>query len=213
MTGGRVSRVLTAVALVVALASCSHGSSHDAASGGTTAAPRAAVLVTLGSDATFGIGLSDPLSDSWPQRLYHLAFPETTVLVNAADRAVGVSSAASVELPLALEQHATVAAVWLGDVDLATGIPAATFETKLDDLVKRLRDSGARVLLGNISTAQPGALAYDNAIASVARTRGATLVDLATALSATPDIGPSSSVTPTTSAQIAAAFAAAVARP
>jgi hypothetical protein len=212
MTAGRATRVLTTVALVLALASCSHGSSHDGASAGTTTAPRTEVLVTIGSDATFGIGLDNPLSDSWPQLLYHQAFPQSTVLVNAAERAVTVNTAASDEVPLALEEHATVVAVWIGDVDLATGIPAVAFEASLDALVKRLRDAGARVLVGNLSTAQPGALAYDNAIASVARARGATLVDVASALSATPDIGPSASVTKAASAHIAQAFSAAVAR-
>jgi nucleotide-binding universal stress UspA family protein len=212
MTCGRVTRVLTTVVLVLALASCSHGSSHKGASAASTTAPRTEVLVTVGSDATFGIGLDDPLSDSWPQLLYHQAFPQSTVLVNAAERAVTVNTAASEEVPLALEEHATVVAVWIGDVDLATGIPAVAFESSLDALVKRLRDAGARVLLGNLSTAQPGALAYDNAIASVARDRGATLVDLAGALSATPNIGPSSSITKPASTQIAEAFSVAIAR-
>jgi hypothetical protein len=213
MTGGRFPRVLAVIALVLALASCSHGSSHGRASTPTTAAPRIPVLVTIGSDATFGIGLDDPLSDSWPQKLYHEAFSQSTVLVNASDkRGITVSEAAAAQLPVALEEHATVVAVWLGDADLAAGFPPTTFESKLDDLVTRLRNAGARVLLGNFPSSQHGAAAYDNAIASVARSRGATLVDLATALSATPDIGPSSSVTPAESAQIADAFAAAFKR-
>jgi hypothetical protein len=210
MTGRRFTRALRAVALVLALASCSHGSSHGAASTPTTTAPRTPVLVTIGSDATFGNVLY-PLTDSWPQKLYHEAFPQSTVLVNAADRAVTVDRAGVLQVPLALQEHATVVAVWLGDADLAANFPASAFKANLDSLVKELRDSGARVLLGNLSRARPGAAAYDDAIASVARARGATLVDLATALSATPDIGPGSVVKPTTSTQIADAFAAALA--
>ena len=208
----RVVTLLVALVCAGALASCSHGSPRGTASPITKAAPRTPVLVTIGSNATFG-NPDYPLTDSWPQKLYHSSFPQSAVLVNAADRAaVTVNSAISVQVPLAIEERATVVGVWLGDIDLATGIPAAIFETRLDDLVKRLRASGARVLLGNLSTAQPGAADYDTAIANVARARGATLVDIAAALSATPDIGPSSSsMTPTISGRVADAFSVALA--
>jgi hypothetical protein len=210
MTGGPFRHALPTVALMFALASCSHGSSHGAGSSPSTTAPRPPVLVTIGSDATFGNVLY-ALTDSWPQKFYHEAFPQSTVLVNAAERPVTLDRAAVLQLPLALQEHATVVAVWLGDADLAANFPASAFKANLNSLVKELRDSGARVLLGNMSRERPGAAAYDDAIASVARARGATLVDLATALSATPDIGPSSAVKPTTSTQIADAFAAALA--
>jgi hypothetical protein len=109
--------------------------------------------------------------------------------------------------------HATVVAVWLGDIDLEQGVAVANFEADLDLLVRRLRSSGARVLLGNISRAGPGAAEYDNAIERVARARGATLVDLATALAATPNVMPSSrGVSAATNRVIARTFAAAVAR-
>ena len=125
----------------------------------------------IGSDATFGDGLENPLRDAWPQKLYHEAFARSAVLVNAADRAVRVGRALAVQVPLALEVHATVVAVWLGDTDLEAGFPVPDFEANLDLLVKRLSDSGARVLLGNISRARAGAAAYDDAIARIARPR------------------------------------------
>lgn len=171
------------------------------------------MLVTIGSDATFGDGLTNPLRDSWPQKLYHEAFPRSAVLVNASEEgAVTVDRAAAQQVPLAIEVQATVVAVWLGDADFIHLVPVATFESKLGRLVRRLRDSGARVLLGNLSRTPPGAAAYDDAIASVARTDGATLVDVAAALSATPNIAPSSPMDPKTSGKIARAFAAALAR-
>src|SRR5437868_1952500 len=94
----RVPRLLVAVACAGALASCSHGSPRGAASPTTKAAPRTPVLVTIGSNATFG-NPDYPLTDSWPQKLYHSSFPQTAVLVNAADRAaVTVNSAISVQV-------------------------------------------------------------------------------------------------------------------
>jgi hypothetical protein len=200
------------LALSLAIASCSHSTGRSGAPGSTAAPAGVDVLVTIGSDATFGDGLTNPLRDSWPQKLYHEAFARSAVLVNASDRAVRVGRALAVQVPLALEVHATVVAVWLGDTDLEAGFPVPGFEANLDLLVKRLSDSGARVLLGNISRARAGAAAYDDAIARIARSRGATLVDCAAALSATPKVGPSSLVDPATSGRIAKAFAAAFAR-
>ncbi|HEY5011195.1 MAG TPA: SGNH/GDSL hydrolase family protein [Acidimicrobiia bacterium] len=201
--------VLSALVLVA----CSHSSSHTGAGTPTSAAPRRDVLVTIGSDATFGNGLINRVSDSWPQRLFHDAFARSTVFVNAADRSATVGEAIAVQVPLALEAQATVVTVWIGDLDLNDHVPAARFEADLDRLVGRLRASGARVLIGNLSRALPGATGYDLAIARVARSQGATLVDLASALSATPNVAPSSAVDPVTSESIARAFGTALSRP
>ena len=207
----RAVLICALLASTVALASCSHASPR-AGTPSASAGPKTDVLVTMGSDATFGDGLTDPLHDSWPQRLYHAAFARSAVLVNAADRAVTVDRALVVEVPLALDQHATVVAIWLGDADLEQNTSPASFESGLDALVKPLLASDARVLIGNLPRGVPGAAAYDDVMARVAKSRGATLVDLATALAATPDLGPTSLVTVKTSAQIADAFGAALAR-
>lgn len=207
-----VRRAGAAVMSALALAACSH-SSHTGAAAPASAAPRREVLVTIGSDATFGYGLINRVSDSWPQRLFHDAFARSTVLVNAADRSATVDEALAVQVPLALDARATVVTVWLGDLDLNDHVPVARFEADLDRLVGRLRASGARVLIGNLSRALPGATDYDLAIARVARSRAATLVDLASALSATPNVSPSSLADPVTSESIAQAFGTALSRP
>jgi lysophospholipase L1-like esterase len=195
------------------LAGCSHSSGGGAQVASRTTSPHPVVLVTIGSSATFGFGLDDRLRDAWPQKLYHEAFPRSTVLVNASDRDVTVSQARAQQLPLALEVHATVVAVWLGGDDLRQHHTAATFEAGLDAIVARLRAAGARVLVGNLSRSRAGAAAYDDAIARVARSRGATLVDVASMLSAaSPGVGPGSAVDPAASASIARAFAVALAR-
>ena len=196
----------------VALASCSDSGGRGSAPTSTSTAARRDVLVSIGSSATFGDGLDNPLQDSWPQRLYHDAFPRSTVFVNASDRLVTVQRALGQPLSIALEVHATVVVVWLGDLELDAAVDPAQFATDLDTLVARLRDSGARVFLGNLARSQLGADAYDDAIARVARTRGATLVDLATVLSTEADPGPSADIDAATSRTIASAFAAALTR-
>jgi hypothetical protein len=212
MPGDPVRRAVAVVLSVVALGACSH-SSHSGAAAPTSAPPRGDVLVAIGSDATFGNGLINKVSDSWPQRFFHDAFARSTVFVNAADRSATVGEALAVQLPIALDAGATVVTVWIGDLDLKDHVPVARVEADLDRLVGRLRASGARVLIGNLSRALAGAAAYDLAIARVARSHGATLVDVASALSATPKVGPSSLVDPVTSESIAQAFGTALSRP
>lgn len=207
MCSSTTLRACTALVLTLTLGSCSRSSGSSGAPARSATTERRAVLVTIGSAATFGDGLANKLRDSWPQKLYHEAFPTSTVLVNASDRAVTVGRALGQPLALALEVHATVVAVWLGDTDASV----ENFGTSLDLLVERLRDSGARVLLGNLSRDRAGDAAANDAIARIARARGATLVDLTTALSGTPGVGPSSLVDVATSRKIAEAFAAALA--
>lgn len=212
-------RRLRSVAMLmcaVALASCSHSSGDSGSeTSGTGSTSAHDVLVTIGSSATYGDGLDNPLRDAWPQVLFHESFAQSTVLINASQRAVTVERALAQQLSLAIEQHATVVAVWLGDLDLESGVDPATFEGQLDTLVEQLTASGARVLLGNISRSEPGAAAYDDAITRVAHgpsAAGVTLVDVAAALSATPEIGPSSDVDASMSVKVAHAFGSALAQ-
>jgi hypothetical protein len=205
----KVAALVSALALVA----CSRPAGPNGASSATSSAPRREVLVAIGSRATLGDGLDNPLRDSWPQLLYHDAFPRSTVLINSANRSVTVERARGQALSIALEVHATVVAVWLGDLELGAGLEPSGFEAELDQLVTRLRDSGARVLVGNLPGAQSGVAAYNGAIARVVRARGATLVDLAAALSTHPESRPSSAADGATSRIVAATFAAALTQP
>jgi lysophospholipase L1-like esterase len=214
VTRKAAARSVLIIVVAVALGACTRSSSSGGVPAASPTTAPHAVLVAMGSAATIGAGLERPLSDSWPQKLFVTAFPRSTIFYNASDRGgVTVQRALGQQLALAKEVHATVVAIWLGTGDLEDERPPGVFEGNLDLLVQQLRDSGARVLIGNLSRSLPGAAAYDDAIARVARTRGATLVDLATALRAQPEIGPDSSVDVATSATIARAFAVALARP
>lgn len=208
-------RVLAfACACVLALASCSHSQrSADAPLSGSTS-PRGSVFVAIGSTATFGYKMTHPLREVWPQLLYREAFPASTVFVNAADVRASVPQALALQVPLALQMHATVVTVWLGDLDLLQTGVRGNFPAELDVLVRRLRDSGARVLLANFSFPRhaSGAAAFSAAIERIARARGATLVDLAGALGATANVRPSSlGLNAAANRSIAAAFASALA--
>jgi lysophospholipase L1-like esterase len=210
----RVLAFACACLLALALASCSH--SQRPADGPLARAtpPRGSVFVAIGSTATFGFKMTNPLREVWPQLLYHEAFPLSTVFVNAADVRASVAQALALQVPLALQMHATVVTVWLGDVDLLQTGVRGDFPAELDLLVRRLRDSGARVLLATFRFPRlaSGAAAFNAAIERIARARGATLVDLASALAATPNVRPSAlRLSAAANRAIAAAFASALA--
>ena len=213
---GRWARVLAASCVAcVALTSCSRSEHPTATRATSTTAPRKAVLVAIGSNSAIGAptpGLDPlPLTQTWPQLLYREGFPISTVFVNASNFAVSAERAFTTQVPIAIELHATDVAVWLGDRDFSVD-DVTSFESWLDLLVRRLRDSGARVLLGNLPRRDATAIKFDGAIERVAKARGAILVDLAAALASTPEVMPSSNdLSAETNRTIADAFIAAVA--
>jgi hypothetical protein len=209
-------RVPTALALVfaVALAACSHSSSTGGIAAPTTTAAAHEVFVAFGSTSGMGSGLTDNLRDSWPQVLFRDSFPLSTVFVNLSDDPQTIDRAVTLQLPVALDQHATVAAIWLGPAGegCTADATATTFEAAITSLVQPLRDSGARVTVGNLPDRVPCAVAFNVAVMHVARTQHATVADVASALASTPTIGPGSEATVAESRAIAAAFGAALAR-
>jgi hypothetical protein len=210
-----VSRRLAVLALVVALGlgACSHSASTGSRASATTTSAPHEVLVAFGSSAGYGDGLADRFRGSWPQLLFREAFPLSTVLVNLSADPTTITIAVGAAVPVALEQHATTAAIWLGpDGPCAADTTATGFESALTSLVEPLRAAGARVIVGNVPDRVPCAVAFNAAVMNVARVQHATVADVASALAATPAVGPSSSVTVAESRAIASAFGAAVAR-
>jgi hypothetical protein len=211
-----VSRTLAALALVVgvALAACSHASSTGSGAVATSTSVPSEFLVAFGSSAGYAADLPDRFRLSWPQLLYRDAFPISTVFVNLSNDPTTLDQAVRFGLPVALEQHATIAAIWLGPGSGECGpdTTATRFASVLASLVQPLRAAGARVVIGTVPDRVPCAVAFNAAVMNVARAQRATIADVASALAATPTIGPNSSVTVAESRAIASAFGAAVAR-
>jgi hypothetical protein len=203
------------LAFAVASAACSRSSSPGALASPTTTTVAPEVFVAFGSTSGMGTGLTDNLRDAWPQVLFREAFPLSTVFVNLSDDPQTIDDAVSRQLPVALEQHAKVAAIWLGAAGegCTADATATTFEPVLTALVRPLRDEGARVIIGNLPDRVPCAVAFNVAVADVAHAQAATVADVASALASTPTVGPGSQATVDQNRAIAAAFAAAVARP
>jgi hypothetical protein len=203
-----------ALVLAVACAACSTSSSTGGRASPTTTTVAPAVFVAFGSTSGMGIGLHDNLRDAWPQVLFREAFPLSTVFVNLSDDPLTLDRAATVQLPVALEQHVKVAAIWLGAAGegCTADATATTFEPALTALVHPLRAAGARVIVGNLPDRVPCAVAFNVAVTNVAHAQGATVADVASALASTPTVGPGAAANVAESRAIAAAFVAAVAR-
>lgn len=157
-----------------------------------TAAPsgRPFVYVAIGASDSYGVGVSDPQTQSWPAVLAGL-LPAGTHFVNLGVPGILLSRAVQVELPVALDARPRLVTVFLGVNDLAAGVALSRYRHDLDVLLTALRrHTSARVLVGNLPdlalvpalAGRPGLAAtmaaWNAAIAAAARAQGATLVDL-----------------------------------
>lgn len=194
---GRTALASTCLALVTLATACS-GDERDQTSAAVTASPPGTYVAVGGSD-TLGAGSDRPLLEGWPQVFYRTAVDQDTVFVNLGVDGSTVAAALEEQLPLALELRPTLVTVGLNVDDLAAGVPVATYEQQLAELVHALRQDGrAQVLVANTPPLEtlPGYQAsegsavpppedlaatvdaYNEAIERVADTEGADLVDL-----------------------------------
>jgi lysophospholipase L1-like esterase len=174
--------VAVVVALALAAAGCG-GGAPSRATGSTVAAERTNTLLIMGTSASLGDGLDDPvrLQDAWPRVFYRDAFPRATVLVNAAVLDGSTADALRDQVPLAEDVAPSVVAIWLGAVEASEKRPVNEFAADLNGVVRRTRATGARVLLADLPpVAGIDVSAYNRVIARVAEDQGATLVPLHT---------------------------------
>ncbi len=195
----RLSVLLALPALLVAVAAtagCSDGAAVEAPPPAPAEAQQ--TYVAVGASETIGTGADRPLIEAWPHVLHRTALPTGTVFVSAGESGATVEDALEHQLPLALELRPTLVTVWLNVNDLLAGVPAATYESRLRELVEALRQGGrSRVLVANVPPVEhlpayeevgidvvpPDEVvalvdAYNGAVDRVARATGAEVVDL-----------------------------------
>ena len=108
------------------------------------------MFVVIGGRESSGFGLEDALHSAWPQLVFRRQFPDGTVYVNLARNDTTAAQARADQTPVAVEQHPTVAVVWLGEGDDIVGTRPAQFGQDLELLLSRLRQSGTgRVLVAS----------------------------------------------------------------
>ncbi len=147
MTARGVLATLVAAALL--LGACSQGGRSSAGVSRSSSPPPPVVYAALGASETVGVGTSDPTRQSFPQLLY-LRLPRTAVYYNFGLAGETTAAALRDELPAALAVRPTLVTVWFNVDDLAAGVGATDYESRLDQLVGPLSRGGAtRVLIAN----------------------------------------------------------------
>ncbi len=134
--------------LALAAAACSSGPAPA-----PTLTPRpggpAMVYAALGASETAGVGTRNTTRESFPQRLFQHLGPGS-VLYNFGLPGETVAAALRDEVPPAIAVHPTLATVWFNVDDLAAGLAVEDYESRLDEVVGRLRRAGVtRVLVAN----------------------------------------------------------------
>lgn len=135
--------------LALASSACTGGSPG---SSGPSVRPAGAriLYVAVGASETVGFGTQTPLRQAWPQVFFRSALPLGASFVNLGVPGATVQDALELEVPEALPIRPQLVTVWLNVNDLIAGVPPATYERELDELVRELRQDGrARVLLAN----------------------------------------------------------------
>ena len=156
-------------------------------------ATRPRLLVAIGASDAVGIGASDPARTGWVPQL-HQRLPAGTRLVNLGISGARVVDALAQQLPVAVDLAPDYVVIWIAVNDLIAGTPLHAYERDLDLLLAELTSTRAKLFVANIPNlgGLPRAAGHDPqrvaatinqwnaAIARVAESHGATVVDLAT---------------------------------
>ena len=195
------------------------------------------VYVALGENGSSGSRFRSDLTSTWVQSFYRSSLGKTGTLYDFSERGETIADVRNNLLPEALAVHPDLVTIWVSTEDIISGTPLATYGDQLSQLVEALRQQGATVLLANApppalypalescqgntegcgsgGSAPPPAAGevtdYDNTIASVARQRGARLVDLHADLSSAIETGGARSVLSANGAALSPGGAALVA--
>jgi hypothetical protein len=179
MSSRRSLVAVIGIVLVCALIStaCSSGSAvSDSAPPLTDPNQERVVFVALGGDETLNRELDDPFRDAWTQRVFSTALSRSAVYVNFARPGATVSAGLDEQLPQALDLGPTVATVWFGTGDDRSATSESSFERDLLEIVERLQNAGARVL---VLTRQPSDVVdtrFSDSLQQIASSTGAGLV-------------------------------------
>jgi len=152
-------------------------------------AQRPFTYVAVGASDAVGVGARNPDTEGWVPRFGARLMPEARV-INLGVSGSTLAQALDEQLGAAVDARPDVVTVWLAVNDFNAGVPLERYAADLDRLLGALRQTQARVLVGNVPDLAPLApfarraqLAqqvdeWNQSIgASVAR-NGAVLVDL-----------------------------------
>jgi len=147
-TPRRGPAAVAAVAAVAVLGLAACGPGTRPASGPPPEVPaRPLTYVAVGASETVGFGADDPLSQAWPQVLFHTALPRSATFINLGIPGETVAGALDDEVGAAVRLQPQLVTVWLNVNDALRQVSPADYERDLDTLVGRLRRGGRTAVL------------------------------------------------------------------
>lgn len=112
--------------------------------------PARFTYVAIGASDAFGVGASDPTTQSWPAYIDQ-SLPPDVRFINLGIPGVTIHQALAQELPVALSVHPNLVTIWLGVNDLQAAVPLAQYQHDLDSLLTALAtNTHAQVAVGNL---------------------------------------------------------------
>jgi hypothetical protein len=207
--GRPLATVAAVIASAIGLAGCGTAISPTGAPPNSTKAT--ITYVAIGGSESTELFSRGAIRTAWPQLLYRSAIGTGGTYVDLAQPGETAADALVADPRLLRSLHPAIVTIWLDIADLLGGTPVEQFERSLGALVAAAHATGATVLLANAPELEhfplyqacvddpaacgerghvlPSATdlaaaisAYNAAIASVARSEGATVVDIAGAL-------------------------------
>lgn len=152
----------------------------------------ALIYVALGASDVVGEGADHPDTEAWPVVL-HQKLPSGTLLHRLGVPGSTAEEAVREQLPAAEAAQPDLVTVWLAVNDYRNEVPLEAYRKHLDEVVRRMADTGAHVFVGNLPDLRgipelsegknPHRLAtltseWNATIAEVVLSNGAHLVDL-----------------------------------
>ncbi|MGC2168603.1 MAG: SGNH/GDSL hydrolase family protein [Acidimicrobiales bacterium] len=209
MRGRPPAIAVVVIASAIALAGCGSAISSTGAPANITKPP--ITYVAIGGSESSELVSRGAIRSAWPQLLYRKAIGTAGTFVDLAQPGETAAEALVTDPRLLRSLHPALVTIWLNIADLLGETPVQRFERSLDAVVAAARATGATVLLANAPEIEHFALyqacvddpaacgekgrvlpsaaklavavsAYNAAIVSVARSEGATVVDVAGAL-------------------------------
>jgi len=175
----RAGAIAASVVCMLTVAACTSDETVSGSAPPVTEADATSVTyVALGGDETVSRQLDDPLRDAWTQQLFTTELPRGAVHVNFARPDATVAEALTDQVPQSLDLAPTVATVWFGRGDGRNRTSDAAFVDDLSEVVRRLQDAGAQVLLLAAPQGDATDVRYADLVEQVAQATSAAVVEV-----------------------------------
>jgi lysophospholipase L1-like esterase len=109
----------------------------------------ALIYVAIGASDVVGEGADNPDTEAWPIVIYE-RLPKGTVIHRLGVSGSTAEEAIVEQLPAAETLEPNLVTIWLAINDIRNQVPLEAYRKHLDEIVRRMTDTGAQVFVGNV---------------------------------------------------------------